>query len=109
MNNEAVLRLAAPAWTIRALSCCANKHLARLRTGFPHWHPLRASRGSMNSFSDAVVSPAAADVCRHEFCDPGISGMRSLGQQRGGGHDLPALAVSALRNVFGDPRILQWM
>src|SRR5690349_18941772 len=33
--------------------------------------------------------------------------MRGLRQQRGGSHDLTGLAVSALRNFFGDPRGLQ--
>src|SRR6266567_388193 len=35
--------------------------------------------------------------------------MRSLRQQRCSGHDLSALAVSALRNIFCDPSLLQWM
>ena len=32
---------------------------------------------------------------------------RALGQQRGCGHDLSALAVAALRNFFRDPRLLK--
>src|SRR6185437_4485385 len=49
------------------------------------------------------ISPAAADVRRHELSNLGIRRMRRLGQQCRGCHDLSALTVAALRHVFRDP------
>src|SRR5437660_3166817 len=65
------------------------------------------SRGSVNRLPDSIVSSAAADVRRHEFGNLRVGGMRRLGQQCGRSHDLPTLAISALRNVFGNPGLLQ--
>ncbi len=36
-------------------------------------------------------------------------GLGNLVQQRLGGHDLPVLAEAALRDLFVDPGLLQWM
>lgn len=63
----------------------------------------------MNRAFDSVVGPAPADVRRHELADLRVSGVRSLRQQRCRGHDLPALAIAALRHVFDDPGFLQRM
>src|SRR5437016_8951868 len=65
----------------------------------------RSLRGAMDGGADALVRAAAADV-GHRRVDVGVGGMRSFREQRRGGHDLPRLAVAALRHVFLDPRAL---
>src|SRR5579863_7709995 len=63
----------------------------------------------MNGFADALVRAAAADVAAHEIVNVGIGGVGLLGEQRGGGHDLAALTIAALRNVNFDPGLLDGM
>src|SRR5262249_21220466 len=70
---------------------------------------LGTSRSPMNRLADSVIGPAAADVSRHELGDLCISRTWHLCQQRRRSHDLAALTVSALRNIFGDPCFLQRM
>src|SRR5882724_2841368 len=65
----------------------------------------RSLRGAMDGGADALVGAAATDV-GHRRVDVGVRGMRILREQRRGGHDLPRLAVAALRHVFRDPRPL---
>src|SRR5881296_3846950 len=65
----------------------------------------RSLRGAMDGGADALVGAAATDV-GHGRVDIGVRGMRILREQRRGGHDLPRLAVAALRHVFLDPRAL---
>src|SRR5881397_381877 len=65
----------------------------------------RSLRGAMDGGADALVRAAATDV-GHRRVDVGVGGMRILREQRRGGHDLPRLAVAALRHVFLDPRAL---
>ena len=60
----------------------------------------------MNGFADALVRTAAADVAAHGVVDIGVGGLGFFGKQGYGGHDLPGLAVAALRNLLGDPRLL---
>ena len=63
----------------------------------------------MDRLANALVGPAAADVGCHCLVDVGIAGLRILGKQGCSLHDLPGLAVAALRNVDLLPRNLQWM
>src|SRR5437879_203525 len=65
----------------------------------------RSLRGAMDGGADALVRAAATDV-GHRRVDVGVGGMGILREQRRGGHDLPRLAVAALRHVFLDPRAL---
>src|SRR2546421_3225054 len=65
----------------------------------------RPLRGAMDGRPDALVRAAATDV-GHRRVDIGVRGMRILREQRRGSHDLPRLAVAALRHVFLDPRAL---
>src|SRR2546426_11207508 len=65
----------------------------------------RSLRGAMDGGADALVGAAATDV-GHRRVDVGVGGVRILREQRRGGHDLPRLAVAALRHVFLDPRAL---
>jgi hypothetical protein len=60
----------------------------------------------MDGFADALVSAAAADVAAHGRVDVCVSGIGFLGEERDGGHDLAGLAVAALRDVLGDPSLL---
>src|SRR5260370_4680743 len=63
----------------------------------------------MDGFANALVGAASADVAAHEIIDIGIRWIGFLGQQRHGGHDLPGLAIAALRDIFGDPSLLDGM
>src|SRR5436305_6362863 len=57
----------------------------------------RAS-GKMHRLADALIRPAAANV-GHRLVDVGVGRLRLLLQKRGGRHDLPGLAVTALWHV----------
>ena len=61
----------------------------------------------MNGASNAIIRSAAADVAGHGLRNLIVGGLGSFGQQRRGGHDLPALAIAALGNIFNDPGLLQ--
>src|SRR5258708_27957816 len=63
----------------------------------------------MDGFANPLVGAAAADVAAHEIIDIGIRWIGFLGQQRHRGHDLPGLAIAALRDIFGDPSVLDGM
>src|SRR6266702_557469 len=68
--------------------------------------PMSRSLGSvMDGGADPLVGAAATDI-GHGRVDVGVRGMRILCEQRSGGHDLPRLAIAALRHVFFDPRAL---
>src|SRR5438128_1345639 len=66
-------------------------------------------RGQVHGAADRLVRSAAADVIAHGFVDIGVRGIGFLGKEGGRGHDLPRLAVSALRHVFLHPRSLYRM
>src|SRR6266850_7539556 len=69
-------------------------------------HPLgRAPDGA----PDAQVGRATAEVARHGGVDVRIGGLRVLGEERSGLHDLARLAVAALGHLLDDPRELQRM
>src|ERR1700756_2652099 len=63
-------------------------------------------RRAMNSFANALIGAAAANVAAHEVVDVLIRRSGFLGQQSHGGHDLSRLAIAALRDVFCDPGLL---
>ena len=63
----------------------------------------------MDGFANALVGAAAADVAAHEVVDVGIGGIGFFCEQRDGRHDLSRLAVAALRDVFGNPGLLDGM
>src|ERR1700722_8913776 len=65
--------------------------------------------GVVDGFADALVRAAAADVSAHGIVNIRIGWVGFLRQQRRRGHDLPGLAVSALRHVFFDPGLLHRM
>src|SRR5262245_682072 len=56
--------------------------------------------------TDAGIGAAAADVPRHGLVDIGVGGSRDLREQRGGGHDLAGLAVTALHDLQVEPGLL---
>jgi len=72
-----------------------------LRTG--------AAGGAVDGFADALVSATAANVAAHEIVDVGVSGIWFFGEERGGRHDLTALAIAALGHVNFDPGLLDGM
>src|SRR5271154_3346799 len=53
----------------------------------------------VNGFANAQIGAAAADVAVHGGVNVRVRGMRILREQRGSGHHLAGLAVSALRHV----------
>src|SRR5262249_16095651 len=61
---------------------------------------------SFDGLADALIGPAATDVAFHRRVDVGVGRPGLLFEQRGGLHDLPALAVAALRYVGLPPCLL---
>src|SRR5947209_3140580 len=66
-------------------------------------------RRALDGGDDAVVCAAAADVAVHVADDLVARGILVAGEELRGLHDLPRLAVAALRHLLGDPRRLQRM
>src|SRR5467141_2434370 len=64
-------------------------------------------RCGTNRTVNPLISTAPADVAGHGGVNVGVGRIRMLRQQRGCGHQLPGLAVAALRHLFGDPGELQ--
>src|SRR5205823_6149117 len=62
--------------------------------------------GLLDCFANAEIGAAAADVPGHRVVDIGIRRMRVARQQRGSGHDLSRLAVTALDNFTIVPSLL---
>src|SRR5258708_4951109 len=58
---------------------------------------------------DSLIRRASADVAPHRLVDLLPCGTWVSGEKRRGLHDLAGLAVSALRNLLGDPRLLHGM
>jgi hypothetical protein len=56
----------------------------------------------MNGFADAEVGAAPAEISAHRVIDIRIAGFRVRREQCSSGHDLPRLAVAALRNLLGN-------
>src|SRR6266487_4286919 len=69
----------------------------------------RPLRGGADGRVNALVTAAAAQVAGHGFVDFGVGRRRFLGEKGGGLHDLPALAIAALRNAEIAPRHLDRM
>src|SRR5437667_6251356 len=65
------------------------------------------SRGALNRPANALVSAATANNAGHFNINLLDSGMRRLRKQRCSSHDLPGLAISALSDLFINPRLLQ--
>src|SRR6516164_6006416 len=63
-------------------------------------------RSLLDCAANPLICAAAADVAEHCVVDVRVRGMRRLCQQRRGLHDLPGLAIAALRNVERAPRDL---
>ena len=61
--------------------------------------------GAADGLPDSRVGSAAAEV-EHAPGELLVAGVRAALQQRDGGHDLPGLAVAALRHLLLDPRQL---
>src|SRR5438445_1447651 len=62
--------------------------------------------GLLDRGADARVSPAATDIARHRPVDVGIARMGVLREQRRCRHNLTRLAVAALHDLEGQPRLL---
>src|SRR5665213_4421031 len=59
--------------------------------------------GVLDGRADALVGSTATDVAAHGGVDVGVRRLGRRRQQGGGRHDLPRLAVAALRHVALDP------
>ena len=62
-----------------------------------------------DGFLDACIGHAAAEIAVHMRDDFVLGRVGIFRQQRGCLHDLAGLAVAALRDLLGDPRLLQRM
>ena len=60
----------------------------------------------MDGRADARIGSAAADIARHGRIDIRIARVAIAFEQRGRTHDLPTLAIAALRHIVANPRIL---
>src|SRR5688572_19606521 len=65
-----------------------------------------AGRRLLDRRADALIGAAATDIPAHGRVDVGIRRVSLLGEQGGRAHDLPALAVAALRHVLFDEGLL---
>src|SRR5437764_14443464 len=63
----------------------------------------------MNRLANPLVGSAAAQVAIHRLGNLLIAWMGRLRQQRCCRHDLSSLAIATLRNLFGNPGLLQDM
>src|SRR5271169_6227958 len=61
----------------------------------------------MDRFANPLIGSAAAQIAVHGLGDLVVGGVRIFCEQRRGRHDLPRLAVAALRDFFCDPGLLQ--
>src|SRR2546425_482706 len=64
-------------------------------------------RSEMDRPPDARISSTPAYIAGHAVVNVVICRMGIFAQQHGRSHDLPRLAVAALRHVLGDPSLLQ--
>jgi hypothetical protein len=72
----------------------------------PHLLLLHLRGRAVDRFADARVGAAAADVRSHVAIDLVVGRLRVSLEQRRRAHDLPRLAVAALRDVLLDPGLL---
>src|SRR2546421_505576 len=68
-----------------------------------HRSGLQGFGGFVDRRANANVGGTAAHVARHRPIDVGISRLGDLVQERRGGHDLPRLAIAALRYIDAYP------
>src|SRR5581483_4749325 len=66
-------------------------------------------RRAMDGATNAIVGATAAEVSSHGLGDFIVRRIRVLGEKGCGGHDLTGLTIATLRNIFCDPRLLQWV
>src|SRR5258708_16023042 len=64
------------------------------------------SRSPMDRFADPLIRTAAADISLHGNIDIGIGGLGFAFEQGNSPHDLPRLAVAALRHLLFYPGFL---
>src|SRR5215471_17445219 len=64
---------------------------------------------AMDRASNRLVGAAAADVAAHGLVDVSVGRIWRAREQCGGGHDLAALAIAALRHVDLQPGLLHRM
>src|SRR5580704_6222626 len=66
----------------------------------------RSCGGRLDGGGDALIAAAAADVAAHLAVDLVLRRVLVGREQRGGLHDLAGLAIAALRDIEGAPRLL---
>src|SRR3989344_7751219 len=71
--------------------------------------PLRDAGRTFDRRANPRVGSATAQYARHRGIDVGVGWLRIFCEQRGSGHDLARLAVTALRHVQRDPCLLRRM
>lgn len=66
------------------------------------------TRGAVNGATNTIVGATPAQIGDGRV-DVSIGWARVGFQQGSSGHDHARLAISALRDLFGDPRLLHWV
>src|SRR5438105_14649450 len=66
----------------------------------------RSCGGRLDGGGYALIAAAAADVAAHLAVDLVLGRVLVRREQRGGLHDLAGLAIAALRDIEGAPRLL---
>src|SRR5260370_7995946 len=66
----------------------------------------RSCSSRLDGGGDTLIAAAAADVAAHRVIDLGLGRVLRRRQQCGGLHDLPGLAISALRDIQTAPGLL---
>src|SRR3954469_11879274 len=62
--------------------------------------------GFLHGAANALVGGAAAEIAAHRRIDVRVGGFAVLGQEADRRHDLPGLAIAALRHIELDPGVL---
>src|ERR1700730_10956774 len=69
----------------------------------------RSCGGRLDGGGDALIATAATDIAAHRAVDLFFGGVLVGRQQCCGLHDLASLAIAALRDIQGTPRLLYRM
>src|SRR6516162_2280187 len=73
------------------------------------WVMSGSCRGRFDGGRNALIAPASADIAAHGIVDLGFQWVLICRKKCGSLHDLPSLAIAALRHVQSAPSLLHRM
>src|SRR6516165_3836177 len=73
------------------------------------WVMSGSCRGRFDGGRNALIAPASADIAAHSIVDLGFQWVLICRKKCCGLHDLPSLAIAALRHVQSAPSLLHRM